>query len=41
MLSLLQRVNILQLIGVKDMGKKEKRRTFKSFSFLYIYILKN
>ena len=26
MLSLLQRVNILQLIGVKDMDKKEKRR---------------
>ena len=38
MLSLLQRVNILQLIGVKDMDKYKKRRAFKSFSF-YIYFV--
>ena len=36
MLSLLQRVNILQLIGVKDMDKK-KREGLKSPSLFYIY----
>ena len=39
MLSLLQRVNILQLIGVKDMDKKE-REGLKSPS-LFIFILYN
>ena len=38
MLCLLQRANTLQLIGVKDMDKKKKRRTYKSFSF-YINLL--
>ena len=37
MLSLLQRANTLQLIGVKDMDKrKEKRRAFYALLFLYI-----
>ena len=35
MLSLLQRVNILQLIGVKDMDKK-KREGLKCPSLFYI-----
>ena len=34
MLSLLQRVNILQSIGVKDMDKKKREGQKKSFSFL-------
>ena len=38
MLSLLQRVNILQLIGVKDMDKK-KREGLKSPSLFYIYFI--
>ena len=37
MLSLLQRVNILQLIGVKDMDKK-KREGLKCPSLFYIFI---
>ena len=37
MLSLLQRVNIPQLIGVKDMDKKE-REGHKSPSLFYIKI---
>lgn len=35
MLSLLQRVNILQLIGVKDMDKKKKREGLLSPSLFY------
>ena len=38
MLSLLRRVNILQLIGVKDMDKK-KREGLKSPSLFYIYFV--
>ena len=38
MLSLLQRVNILQLIGVKDMDKN-KREGLKSPSLFYIYFV--
>ena len=38
MLSLLQRVNILQLIGVKDMDKN-KREGLKSPSLFYIYFI--
>ena len=38
MLSLLQRVNILQLIGVKDMDKN-KREGLKSSSLFYIYFV--
>lgn len=37
MLSLLQRVNILQLIGVKDMDKN-KREGLKSPSLFYNYL---
>ena len=37
MLSLLQRANILQLIGVKDMDKK-KREGLKCPSLFYIFI---
>ena len=37
MLSLLQRVNILQLIGAKDMDKK-KREGLKCPSLFYIFI---
>ena len=37
MLSLLQRVNTLQLIGVKDMDKK-KREGLKCPSLFYIFI---
>lgn len=38
MLSLLQRVNILQLIGVKDMDKN-KREGLKNPSLFYIYFV--
>ena len=38
MLSLLQRVNILQLIGVKDMDKN-KREGLLSPSLFYIYFV--
>ena len=39
MLSLLQKVNILQLIGVKDMDKKKKKREgLKCPSLFYIFI---
>ena len=38
MLSLLQRVNTLRLIGVKDMDKK-KREGLKSPSLFYIYFV--
>lgn len=38
MLSLLQRVNILQLIGVKDMDKN-KREGLKSPSLFYVYFV--
>ena len=36
MLSLLQRVNILQLIGVKDMDKKIKEKDLKVLLFFMI-----
>ena len=38
MLSLLQRVNTLQLIGVRDMDKN-KREGLKSPSLFYIYFV--
>lgn len=38
MLSLLQRVNILQLIGVKDMDKNKREGHLSPSLFLYIYL---
>ena len=36
MLSLLQRVNILQLIGVKDMDKKKREGQLSPSLFIFI-----